>query len=55
MLADYLAVDPPVLDKDLTSHKFAVYFKLKDKTQSTEELEKELRSFGAEKTLHSEF
>ena len=49
------AFDPPVLDKDLTSHKFAVYFKLKDKTQSVGELEQELKALGAEQTLHSEF
>ena len=48
-------VDPPVLDKDLTSHKFAVYFKLKQKKHSAEELEKELKALGAEKILHSEF
>ena len=49
------SVDPPVIDKDLTSHKFAVYFYLKDKKLSTEELEKELLDVGAEKVLHSEF
>ena len=49
------SVDPPVLDKDLSSHKFAVYFSLKDKKQSSEELEKELLALGAEKVIHSEF
>ena len=49
------SVDPPVLDKDLTSHKFALYFKLKDKRQSSEELEKALLSVGAEKVIHSDF
>ena len=48
-------IDPPVLDKDLTSHKFALYFKLKDKTQNSEGLEKDLKALGAERTLHSEF
>ena len=49
------SVDPPVLDTNLTSHKFALYFNLKDKKQSTEELEKELLALGAEKIIHSEF
>ncbi len=49
------SVDPPVLDKDLTSHKFAIYFKLKDKKQSSADLEQELKSLGAESVLHSEF
>ena len=49
------SVDPPVLDKDLTSHKFAVYFKLKDKKQATEKLEQEFKSLGAEKVILSEF
>ena len=48
-------VDPPVLDKDLTSHKFAIYFKLKDKDQPSADLEKELKALGAERVLHSEF
>ena len=49
------SVDPPVLDKDLTSHKFALYFNLKDKKQSSEELEKELLAVGAEKIIHSDY
>ncbi len=49
------SVDPPVLDKDLTSHKFALYFSLKDKKLSTEELEKELLAVGAEKVIQSDF
>jgi len=49
------SVDPPVLDKDLTSHKFALYFPLKDKDQTSEELEKELMSLGAQKVIQSEF
>ena len=49
------SVDPPVLDKDLTSHKFALYFNLKDKKQSSEHLKKELTDLGAEKVIHSEF
>ncbi|MDE0518635.1 MAG: DUF3341 domain-containing protein [Bdellovibrionales bacterium] len=49
------SVDPPVLDKDLTSHKFALYFNLKDKKSSSEELEKELLALGAEKIIHSDF
>ena len=49
------SVDPPVLDKDLTSHKFALYFSLKDKKLSTEELEKAFLAAGAEKIIHSDF
>ncbi len=49
------SVDPPILDKDLTSHKFAIYFKLKDKKQTSEELERELIFFGAERVIQSEF
>ena len=49
------SVDPPVLDKDLSSHKFAIYFDLKDKRQPSDELEKTLSSLGAERIVHSEF
>lgn len=49
------SVDPPVLDKDLTSHKFALYFSLKDKRLSTGELEKAFLAVGAEKIIHSDF
>lgn len=48
------SVDPPVLDKDLTSHKFAIYFKLKDKKKPSEELQKELSNLGAERVIQSD-
>ena len=49
------SIDPPVLDKDLSSHKFAIYFKLKEKNQTSGELEQELKALGAERVIHSEF
>ena len=49
------SVDPPILDRDLTSHKFALYFYLKEKKEPSESLENELTSLGAEKVIHSEF
>ena len=49
------SIDPPVLDKDLTSHKFALVFKLSDKTCSTEELKNLLNDLKAEKTIQGKF
>ncbi len=49
------AVDPPVLDKNLTSHKFAVFFKLSDKKCSTDELKNLLKSLSAEQVVQSNF
>ena len=52
------AVDPPVLDPDLTSHKFAIYFPLsarKDLEMDKDGLSADMKSLGAEKVLHSFF
>ena len=47
--------DLSVLDKDLTSHKFAVVFYLDKEKKSSAELENILRDMKAERILHSEF
>ena len=49
------SVDPPILDNNLTSHKFAVFFKLSDKKCSTDELESLLKFLSAEKVVQSHF
>ena len=55
------SVDPPVLDPDLTSHKFAIYFSIKgqkishNEQAAIEDLEQHLKSFGAQKVLHTSF
>ena len=49
------ALDPPILDKDLSSHKFAIYFTLKDKVKSVEELESDLKAVGARRVIQSIF
>lgn len=48
-------MDPPILNKDLTSHKFAVFFKLKQEKKSSSELEAALKAAGAEQIIHSDF
>ncbi len=47
--------NPPVLHKDLSSHKFALFFNLKDKKHSTEEIHKVFKSLGAEEVLNTQF
>ena len=49
------SVDPPVLDKDLTSHKFAIYFPLKQVESKKQEWEQSLSELGAEQVLTSDF
>ncbi len=49
------AVDPPIIDPDLTSHKFAVIFDLSKEKKSSQELEKVLQQLGAENVIHSHF
>lgn len=47
--------NPPVLHKDLSSHKFALFFKQKDKKHSTEEIHKVFKELGAEDILNTRF
>ena len=49
------SIDPPVLHKDLSSHQFALYIKLKDKKTSTEELKQTFKGLGAKTVLQSSF
>ncbi len=49
------SVDPPILHKDLSSHKFALFFSLEKEKKSSKELEAVLTSLGAEEIIYSEF
>ncbi len=40
-------IDPPVIDKDLTCHKFAIFIPENDVGYDTERIEKMLKEFGA--------
>ena len=48
-------LNPPLIDKDLSSHKFALFFRLSEKKDSTEELSRLLKSLSAEKVVQCDF
>ena len=50
---DLPRVNPPILDKDLTSHKFALYCPVKE--NSEDEVRQIFRKYGVEKILISSF
>ncbi len=49
------AIDPPILDRSLTSHKFAVFFYLDRCKHSSDELEKTLKNLGVQSFVNSVF
>ena len=49
------SLNPPILHKDLSSHKFALFFKLKDTQYSIEELKKAFNELNAEQVMESKF
>ncbi|RME15195.1 MAG: DUF3341 domain-containing protein [Bdellovibrio sp.] len=48
-------VDPPVIDKDLTSHKFALFIPEDDVGFDADKIEKLFKECGAEEVKRSEF
>jgi hypothetical protein len=48
-------IDPPVIDPDLTSHKFALFIYAEDKFFNNEKIEQLFRSLGATEVKRTEF
>lgn len=48
-------VDPPIIDPDLTSHKFALFVPEDDAKYNEDEIEKLFNELGAEKVHRTEF
>ncbi len=48
-------IDPPIIDKDLTSHKFGLFVPENDTFYDTEKLEKMFNDHGAEQARQTEF
>lgn len=48
-------VDPPIIDPDLTSHKFALFIRQDDKNYDREKIESLFKSLGAETVKDAEF
>lgn len=49
------AIEPPIIDPDLTSHKFALFIATGESGHDSAKLEKLLRDLGANEIKHTEF